>query len=168
LIEVVDITPHSSFIKKERKFDEEEFTPMHSATDNILTDETLIYYYKGSPIYIDFLNTNQHTNVGKAAAQYFEKIKNDLTLRKWSSMREKEKIYYLYNKTHYYNNLVDVMEISKNKFESLIEKKNKEIKNLQEMIYAKESSHEINGYSDIDISSKIFKYITHIRTFNFF
>jgi hypothetical protein len=156
LIEVVDATPHNSFIKKDRKPDDEEFTPMHSVTDNIISDESLIYYYKGYPIYIDFLNTNQHTNIGKAAAQYFEKIKNDLTLRKWSSMREKEKIYYLYNKTQYYNNLVDVMELSKNKYESLIEKKNKEIKNLQEMIYAKESSHEKNGFSDIDISSKFY------------
>jgi hypothetical protein len=154
LIEVKEASPHSSILKKERKPEEEEFTPMHSATDNTITDETLIYYYKGSPIYIDFLNTNQHTKVGKAAAQYFEKIKNDLVLRKWSSMREKEKIYYLYNKIQYYNNLVDVMEVSKNKYEGLIEKKNKEIKNLQELIYVKESTHEKNGYNDMDILSK--------------
>jgi hypothetical protein len=129
---------------------------MHSATDNTITDETLIYYYKGSPMYIDFLNTNQHTKVGLGAAQYFEKIKNSLTLRKWGSMREKDKIYYLYNKIQYYNNLVNVMEASKNKYENLIEKKNKEIQKFQGLIYEKEAANEKNGSNQIDVISKFF------------
>jgi hypothetical protein len=47
-----------------------------------MTDETLIYYFKGAPIYIDFLHTNDHTKVGQGAASYFEKMQDSLELRK--------------------------------------------------------------------------------------
>ena len=45
-------------------------------------------------------------------------------------MKEKDKIYYLYNKIQFYDNLMHVKDNSKNKFESTIESKSKEIKNL--------------------------------------
>lgn len=124
--------------------------PIHSVTDNQITDDTLIYFYKGNPVYLDFLHIND-----PFTAEYFEKMKSNLTLRKWSSMKEKDKIYYIYNKIQYYNNLITVKEDSKLKYEKLIENKNKEIKNLQVMIYEKEMQHEKSGSnSQIDIMSK--------------
>ncbi len=69
-------------------------------------------------------------------------MKNTLTLRKWKSLRDKDKIYYLYNKIEYYNVLIKQKEESKDKFESIIISKNKEIQNLQDMIYKKEQQYE--------------------------
>jgi hypothetical protein len=69
-------------------------------------------------------------------------------------MKEKDKVYYLYNKIQYYENLIKIKEVSKNKFESKIEKKNKEIKNLQELIHEKEVQYENSGTSNqVDIMS---------------
>lgn len=53
--------------------------PMINVGDNELSDETLIYFYKDSPVYVDFLFLNENTN------NYFEKMKDQLTLRKCES-----------------------------------------------------------------------------------
>jgi hypothetical protein len=54
--------------------------PIHSVTDSEITDETLIYFYKGKPIYIDFLHINEYSSSGES--NYFDKMKNSLTLNK--------------------------------------------------------------------------------------
>lgn len=144
---------------KEKNLNEEDdllsVTPIPALTDNQITDETLIYYHKGLPIYIDFLHINDRSKASDNVMCYFDKIKTSLTLKKWGSMKEKDKIYYLYNKIQYYNNLISIKEASKNKFESMIETKSKEIKNLQVLIYEKEIQYEKSGNNNqVDIMSK--------------
>jgi hypothetical protein len=125
--------------------------PIHSATDNQITDETLIYHYKGTPVFIDFLHVNDEEN------NYFKAMKSSLTSKKWGAMKEKDKIYYLYNKNQYYIHLVKIKEESKNKYEKMIENKSKEIKSLQELIHEKETTYEKSGGDkQVDILSKNF------------
>ena len=72
-------------------------------------------------------------------------------------MKEKDKIYYLYNKIQYYNNLIEIKDVSKKKYENLVESKNKDIKNLQVLIYEKELTYEKSGTNNaVDIMSKYF------------
>lgn len=74
-------------------------------------------------------------------------------------MKDKDKIYYLYNKTQYYTNLINIKNENKNKYELLIEQKSKEIKRLQELIHEKEMSHESsNAEKRVDIMSNL-KYL---------
>ncbi len=114
---------------------------LQPTTDSKITDDTLIHFYNGSPIFLDFLYMNYDSKQAEITS-FFEKMKNTLKLRKWKSLRDKDKIYYLYNKIEYFNVLIRQKEESKDKFESLIVSKNKEIQNLQDMIYKKEQQFE--------------------------
>jgi len=55
-------------------------THIHAVTDNEITDDTLVYFYKRSPIFIDFLHFNNSLSPEKYS--YFEKIKKNFTLKK--------------------------------------------------------------------------------------
>jgi hypothetical protein len=61
----------------------------------------------------------------------------------------------LFNKTEYYSHLLKIKEDSKNKYESLIAQKNREIKELQESIQEREQQNKSSTYNKIDIMSKL-------------
>jgi hypothetical protein len=61
--------------------EEKDVKPIHSATDSVITDETLVYYYKGKPIYIDFLHINEYKK-SNDIENYLDQMKKDLTIYK--------------------------------------------------------------------------------------
>jgi hypothetical protein len=70
-------------------------------------------------------------------------------------MKEKDKIYNLYNKIQYYNNLIQVKDDSKRKYEEMVDTKSKEIRNLQELIYEKEAMQDKYVPNQTEILSKL-------------
>ena len=118
--------------------------------DEQIPDDFFIYFYKGFPLYIDFLKSNKE----KKAAEYFDKIKSNLTVRKWGEMKESDKIHYLYNKIQYYNMMIEQKEESKNKFEAMIGEKNKQVKKLKELVNEMEPLEEKSDNNQADLISK--------------
>jgi transcriptional regulator of met regulon len=60
---------------------EKVVNPIHSATDSNITDDTIIYYYKGRPVYIDFLLINEFKKSNEID-NYLDQLKKDLTIYK--------------------------------------------------------------------------------------
>ena len=78
-------------------------------------------------------------------SEFFNVLKKSITIKTWKNLREKEKLYYLFNKIEYFNILIKQKELSKDKLESMIENKNKELKEIQEKIHEKEKSLNQSG-----------------------
>ena len=60
---------------------DEVIIKLHSANDSVINNDTIVYYYAGKPVYVDFLNIKEYKERNQAFDDnsYMNKIIKDLT-----------------------------------------------------------------------------------------